>query len=103
MREVSSPTMQILYFICGLLAIASTALAAPAARCTPAKGSTTGIESLLQRRLPQHAENFEFSIVNATSLGENDVYSVSNGENGKIKVEGSSLSALATGYVSFVL
>ena len=93
-------TMQILTLISGLLAIASTAVAAPAARCADSEPSTTGIESLLQRRLPQHAEKFEFSIVNATSLGENDVYAVSNGENGKIKVVGSSLSALATGYVS---
>lgn len=93
-------TMQILTLISGLLAIASTAVAAPAARSADSEPSTTGIESLLQRRLPQHAEKFEFSIVNATSLGENDVYAVSNGKNGKIKVEGSSLSALATGYVS---
>jgi alpha-N-acetylglucosaminidase len=88
--------MQILSLISGLLAIASTAIAAPTTISQP---STTGIESLLQRRLPQHAEKFEFSIVNATSLGENDVYAVSNGKNGKIQVEGSSLSALATGYV----
>lgn len=91
--------MQILNLVSGLLAITSTAVAAPTARCSEL--STTGIESLLQRRLPQHAEKFEFSIVNATSLGENDVYAVSNGENGKIKVEGSSLSALATGYVRY--
>lgn len=91
--------MQILNLISGLLAIASTAVAAPATSCTPSQPSTTGIQALLQRRLPQHAEKFEFSIVNATSLGENDVYAVSNAQNGKIKVEGSSLSALATGYV----
>ena len=97
--------MQIFGLISGLLAIASsTATASPTARCTdkPSEPSPTGIESLVQRRLPQHAENFEFSIVNATSLGENDVYSVSNGDNGKIKVEASSLSALATGY-AFIL
>lgn len=94
--------MQILNLLSGLLAIASTAVAAPTARWDPSEPSTTGIESLLQRRLPQHANKFEFSIVNATSLGENDVYAVSNGENGKIKVEGSSLSALATGYVFFL-
>lgn len=91
--------MQILNLICSLLAIASTAVAAPAARCDSSEPSTSGIESLLQRRLPQHTDSFDFSIVNATSLGENDVYAVSTGENGKIKVEGSSLSALATGYV----
>jgi alpha-N-acetylglucosaminidase len=92
--------MQILNLIFGLLAIASTAVAAPATTsCTPSQPSTTGIQALLQRRLPQHAEKFEFSIVNATSFGENDVYAVSNAQNGKIKVEGSSLSALATGYV----
>ncbi|EEA22743.1 hypothetical protein TMatcc_001598 [Talaromyces marneffei ATCC 18224] len=91
--------MQILNLISGVLAIASTAIAAPGSTSTSTSSqlSTTGIESLLQRRLPQHAHKFEFSVVNATSLGENDAYTVANAENGRIKVEGSSLSALATG------
>lgn len=93
--------MQILNLISGVLAIAGTAIAAPGSTSTSTSSqlSTTGIESLLQRRLPQHAHKFEFSVVNATSLGENDAYTVANAENGRIKVEGSSLSALATGYV----
>ncbi|EED15329.1 alpha-N-acetylglucosaminidase, putative [Talaromyces stipitatus ATCC 10500] len=83
--------MQIFYFLSSFLAISSTVVAS----CT--QPSASGIEALLQRRLPQHADKFEFGIVNATSLGENDVYVVLSAENGSIRIEGSSLSALATG------
>ncbi|KAH8693903.1 putative alpha-N-acetylglucosaminidase [Talaromyces proteolyticus] len=58
---------------------------------------TAGIEALVQRRLPQHAGAFEFRIVNATAIGEIDSYTVSTPRNGKVQVEGNSLSALATG------
>jgi alpha-N-acetylglucosaminidase len=61
--------------------------------------STAGIEALVQRRLPNHVDSFEFSIVNETDplSWENDEYAVSTTCDGKILVEGSSLSALATG------
>ncbi|KAH9212547.1 putative alpha-N-acetylglucosaminidase [Leptodontidium sp. 2 PMI_412] len=60
--------------------------------------STQGIESLVRRRLPAHIDDFEFRLLgNETSTGGNDVYSVSSSEDGKILVEGNSLSALSSG------
>lgn len=89
--------MQIVSFISAALAVATTAVAASAP-------STAGIEALVQRRLPDHVGDFEFSIVNATTtLEEDDVYTVSSCGCGKIKVEGNSLSALATGCVAYTV
>lgn len=68
-----------------------------AAAVVASSPSTAGIEALVQRRLPQHVHSFEFSIANATSAGESDSYTVSTAQSGKVKVEGNSLSALATG------
>jgi alpha-N-acetylglucosaminidase len=67
--------------------------------------STEGIYNLVQRRIPQHADSFQFSLVNATltrfsaSGRPNDQYVVSTSGDGKVLVEGNSLSALASGYV----
>jgi alpha-N-acetylglucosaminidase len=94
--------MQILGLISAALAVATTTTTVAAA----AAPSTAGIEALVQRRLPQHTGDFEFSIVgwneNSSSLASlestsNDTYTVSSGQDGKIKVEGNSLSALASG------
>ncbi|KKK12043.1 hypothetical protein P175DRAFT_0554948 [Aspergillus ochraceoroseus IBT 24754] len=70
---------------------------------TTAFGSSTrGIENLIQRRLPKHAHEFRFSLVNDTR-GEtvNDSYVVSPMHDGKILVEGNSLSALSRGLHRF--
>lgn len=71
-----------------------------------ASQSTDGIYGLIKRRLPEHADSFELSLVNATGSTvasatdkPNDKYTVSSAHDGKILVEGNSLSALASGYV----
>ncbi|CEJ59702.1 hypothetical protein PMG11_08314 [Penicillium brasilianum] len=60
--------------------------------------STEGIFSLVQRRLPKHADSFQFTLVNATqATNTSDEYVVSTTANGKVLVQGSSLSALSSG------
>lgn len=63
--------------------------------------STDGIYGLVKRRLPQHADSFEFALVNETkkNAAVNDQYVVSSTSDGKILVEGNSLSALSSGLV----
>jgi len=60
--------------------------------------STSGVEALVERRLPQHASSFQFKLVNL-STAANDSYVVSNIDDGKILVQGNTLSALLSGYV----
>lgn len=64
--------------------------------------STTGVEALVKRRLPQHAGSFQFELVNVSTSASkgNDTYAVSSSEDGKIVVQGNSLSALLSGYVT---
>lgn len=63
--------------------------------------STEGISNLVQRRLPKHADSFRFTLVNATHANStHDEYIVSTAANGTVLVQGSSLSALSSGYVS---
>lgn len=63
--------------------------------------STQGLVDLLERRLPAHVDHFEFQIRGNYTLGvTNDEYAVSQTLTGKILVEGNSLSALASGYVT---
>lgn len=61
--------------------------------------STQGIYNLLKRQLPSHASSFELSLVKsiAGSTGY-DQYVVSSTPQGKILVEGTTLSALSSGY-----
>ncbi|KAB8298656.1 hypothetical protein EYC80_000834 [Monilinia laxa] len=60
--------------------------------------SIQGLVDLLQRRIPAHADNFEFQLRGNYTLGiTNDDYLVSQSSVGKILVEGNSLSALASG------
>lgn len=59
--------------------------------------STQGIYDLVQRRLPNHAGSFQFSLVNATQSNSTfDQYTVSTA-NGKVFVQGNTLSALSSG------
>ncbi|KAK3072938.1 hypothetical protein LTR53_005896 [Teratosphaeriaceae sp. CCFEE 6253] len=74
--------------------------------CTlSAAQSTQGIEALVQRRLPNHADSFTFSLTegplayetpNITSRA-NDEYTVSNAANGTIHIVGNTPIALASG------
>ena len=66
--------------------------------------STDGILDLVKRRLPDHVDDFTFSLIgNQTGLttaiddAVNDQYTVSCVAPGKIHVEGNSLTALAAG------
>jgi alpha-N-acetylglucosaminidase len=63
--------------------------------------STQGILDLVQRRLPKHVDDFEFRILaNGTensTKSVNDHYTLSSTADGKILVEGNSLSALSSG------
>lgn len=84
--------MRFLQLVCLLPAALSSVVAASAP-------STAGITAFVKRRLPHHADSFEFVVSNPTksSTKENDSYSVSSGSNGKIKVQGTSLSAVMQG------
>jgi alpha-N-acetylglucosaminidase len=65
--------------------------------------STQGIIDLVARRLPSHADAFEFLLTANESLPivvatkTNDEYRVSSTSEGKILVEGNSLSAISSG------
>lgn len=65
--------------------------------------STAGLESLVRRRLPDHVGSFEFSIRAPQGVSTHalkpipDEYTVTSTEDGKIRVEGTTLSALSSG------
>jgi alpha-N-acetylglucosaminidase len=81
-------------FATGVVAIRTTA-------------STAGVESLVQRRLPQHAASFQFEVVDAINVTQteteaeieriNDSYIVSSTNDGKILVQGNTVGALFAG------
>jgi alpha-N-acetylglucosaminidase len=57
-----------------------------------------GIYDLVKRRMPQHADSFQFSLLDSVQ-NSTDQYVVSTPENGTVLIEGNSLSALSYGYV----
>ncbi|KAM3512272.1 hypothetical protein MY11210_004056 [Beauveria gryllotalpidicola] len=61
--------------------------------------STDGVTAFIKRRLPDHAASFQVSIENdaAASAMVNDRYTVSSGSNGKIRIQGTSPSAVMQG------
>jgi len=69
--------------------------------------STAGVESFVQRRLPQHVGSFRFELVDPESESEaeteieiervNDSYSVSGTSHGRILVQGNTVGALFAG------
>ncbi len=72
--------------------------------CLVVTQSTQGIIDLVARRMPNHLDAFEFELTNNENLPigssselVNDDYLVSSTAEGKIHVEGNSLSALASG------
>jgi len=63
--------------------------------------STQGILDLVQRRLPDHVDDFEFQLL-ASGTGNNskpvnDNYIISSTTDAKILIQGNSLSALSSG------
>lgn len=66
---------------------------------------TQGIYDLVRRRMPQHADSFQFSLLDTVQTQPDhtdqvkDQYLVSTLQNGTILIEGNSLSALSYGYV----
>ncbi|CAJ2509978.1 Uu.00g058780.m01.CDS01 [Anthostomella pinea] len=74
--------------------------------CTAHVQSAAGIKALVQRRLPNHARDFTFSLTtlpssyaptNSTTSKQNDEYTVSNSGNNTIHISGNSPIALASG------
>ncbi|KAK8207568.1 putative alpha-N-acetylglucosaminidase [Phyllosticta capitalensis] len=60
--------------------------------------STQGLRDLVTRRMPDHAADFEFLLLNQTTNGTGyDHYAVSTPENGQVRIESTSLSGLASG------
>lgn len=63
-----------------------------------------GIYDLVKRRLPNHVDSFESSLVDDGTLDskipKNAEFVVSTTPEGKVWVDGNSLSALSSGYVS---
>jgi alpha-N-acetylglucosaminidase len=60
--------------------------------------STQGIYDLLKRRLPNHLDNFQFTLDSSHDADNKyDTYIVSSGSSGTILIRGNSLSALSSG------
>lgn len=62
--------------------------------------STDGITRFLERRLPNHVDDFTFSLTDPIRNSDkwvNDEYKVSTGSDGKIHIEGNSLSGILQG------
>jgi alpha-N-acetylglucosaminidase len=79
----------------GFLGRALLALATVASASVP---STAGIDSLVRRRLPHHVDAFEFSIeTDETSSNPKDSYKVFSTKNGKVHVQGTTVSAVLSG------
>lgn len=74
-------------------------LSAIGAAATSSTSSTAGVESLVKRRLPDHADSFEFALELSShgSALTNDSYTVSSTRDGKIRIEGTTTSALLSG------
>lgn len=68
--------------------------------------STEGITRFLERRLPNHVDDFTFSLTDPARKSEhwvNDEYIVSTSSDGKVHIEGNSLSGILQGYISCLL
>lgn len=93
----------------GIALRTSSAVAIPAASEASSSSSsssvlsTAGVEALVRRRLPRHAHVFEFALVKGwqpAPLGnasQPESYVVSSTKNGKIHVQGDTLSAILSG------
>lgn len=80
--------MYLLYILTWLTALPVFALAQ----------STQGIEDLVKRRLPNYFDDFDFRFLEGQSASSaSDAYKISSAADGKVLVEGNSLSALSSG------
>ena len=75
------------------------ALAGPGSGQESSPSATAGVEALVQRRLPDHVDAFEFSIRPHTDSPAPipDEFTVTSTDDGKIRVEGTTTSALVSG------
>ncbi|PTB51442.1 glycoside hydrolase family 89 protein [Trichoderma harzianum CBS 226.95] len=64
-------------------------------------GQTAGIQALVKRRIPQHENSFIFSLTNDTASAV-DNYTVVSTVDGKIHVQGTSLSSIVYGLNSYL-
>lgn len=89
--ETSLPAMKWSRLLVGFFA-ASGAIAHP----------TDALYDLVKRRLPSHVDEFHFSLVPNTTAAEGyDHFKVQTTQNGTVLVQGSSISALSSGYATF--
>ena len=66
--------------------------------------STDGVYNLVKRRLPNHANNFRFSLTSDLPDSNGyDKFTVQSVANGTVMIQGTSLSALSSGYFSHEL
>ncbi|KAK5996206.1 Alpha-N-acetylglucosaminidase [Cladobotryum mycophilum] len=63
--------------------------------------STAGVEALVRRRLPQHADAFEFTLVDGHDDND-ESYIVKSSGDGKVHVQGTTLSALLSGLHAYL-
>lgn len=63
--------------------------------------SLTGLHSLVQRRIPQHADKFQFNVIDGT--GDSFTISDSTTEPGAVIVDCTTLSACARGLYTYAL
>lgn len=59
-----------------------------------------GIYGLIERRIPEHTNDFKFNLINGT--GDSFVVSDTKGESGKIAVTCTTVSACARGLYTYV-
>lgn len=60
--------------------------------------STEGLYNLVQRRLPNHIDKFQFELTNYTSAKDRyDEFLVQTTPNGTVLVQGNTISALSSG------
>lgn len=86
---------------------AACAFAAGISVALRTSASTTGVESLVRRRLPQHADSFQFELLEELepNVGQidveddrvNDSYVVSSSSDGRVLVQGNTAGALLAG------
>ncbi|TFA99927.1 Alpha-N-acetylglucosaminidase [Trichoderma ghanense] len=84
----------------GLMAISTVATATSESTAFTTH-STAGIKALVRRRLPQHQHSFNFSL-SANTDSELESYSVTNTDDGNIRVQGTSLSSILYGLHSYL-
>ncbi|KAL7931379.1 glycoside hydrolase family 89 protein [Trichoderma chlorosporum] len=86
--------------VAGLL-LASTKASTISESTASSADLTAGIKALVKRRLPQHENSFIFSL-STDAESDSESYAVTGGQDGKIHVQGTSLSSIAYGLHSYL-